>query len=92
MPYTVLDPAGFLNNERFAEKTFLQRLDEYDWAALHEKKVLVRGCGSVMVPPWAYMTITARLLPYALSIRYGNEHDNVLIWSDRKADTHEQID
>lgn len=57
---------------------FLRLAEQFDWEKLRGKKVLVRGCSTV-VPPWAYMYITARLMGLAESIRFGNEHDNIVI-------------
>lgn len=69
----------------FRQEVFEQKIDAFDWSKFGGKKVLVRGCGSMIIPPWAYMLITARLQPYAKSIRYGNEHDHIVVY--RKRDT-----
>lgn len=78
MPFAVIDPANFLDNDMFREDEFLRLAEQFDWEKLRGKKVLVRGCSTV-VPPWAYMYITARLMKVAESIRFGNEHDNIVI-------------
>ncbi len=80
MIYTVVDPAGFLQSEMFRQDEFLEGLRQYDWGRLAGKKVLVRGCGDTVTPPWAYMAIAARLVGIARSVRYGNEHDNVIVY------------
>lgn len=74
-----LDPKEFTDNGRFAEDDFFARSEAYDFGRFAGKNVLVRGCG-LPIPPWAYMHLTARLAAVARSIRYGNEHDNVVVY------------
>ena len=85
MAFDIVDPTDFLDNGLFLEQKFLAKADEHDWAGYRDKKVLVRGCQSAIVPPWAYMLITGRLAPFARSVRFGNEHDNMVVF--RKAKT-----
>jgi hypothetical protein len=76
----VVEPEQFLNNGIFSEDTFLQKAGEYDWGRYQGKKVLVRGCQSTIIPPWVYMYITGKLAGIARSVRYGNEHDNIVVF------------
>jgi hypothetical protein len=80
MPFSVVEPGRFLSGPAFRQDDFLAGLEQFDWASLADQKVLVRGCGDIVTPPWAYMAITARLVGVARSVRYGNEHDNVVIY------------
>ena len=80
MAFETVSPEQFLSGEMFREDEFLGKISEYDWVQYRNKKVLVRGCGDVITPPWAYMVIAARLSGVARSIRYGNEHDNVVVY------------
>lgn len=80
MNFSILEPASFLSSGMFRQDEFLDQLDKYDWNQLADKKVLVRGCGDIITPPWAYMAIAARLVGVARSVRYGNEHDHVVIY------------
>jgi hypothetical protein len=82
--YTIVDPLAFLKDGMFRQDDFMQAIDRYDWSPFAGKRVLVRGCGSVPIPPWAYMAIASRLTPIAGSVRYGNEHDNVVVWRAKK--------
>ena len=84
MTYDIVDPTDFLDNGLFFEQKFLVKADEHDWSRYRDKKVLVRGCQSGIVPPWAYMLITGRLAPYAQSVRFGNEHDNLVVYRKPK--------
>jgi hypothetical protein len=79
MNYEIIDPKEFIAGDMFREDEFLSRAEQFDWPKFQGKMVLVRGC-STMVPPWIYMLITSKLSPFAKSIRYGNEHDNVVIF------------
>lgn len=79
MAFEIIDPAVFLDNDAFFEDYFFEKTKEFDWQKFHEKKVLVRGC-SIIIPPWAYMYITGKLAPIAKSVRFGNEHDNVVVF------------
>lgn len=80
MNFSILEPANFLSTDMFRQDDFLDGIDRYDWNKLTNKKVLVRGCGDIITPPWAFMVIAARLVGVAKSVRYGNEHDHVVIY------------
>ncbi len=80
MALTIIDPQEILEGKPFTEDFFLSAIDNYDWDKFDTKNVLVRGCGSIVIPPWAFMIITARLTQVAKSVRYGNEHDNIIVY------------
>lgn len=80
MPLTPLEPARFLKSEMFRQDDFLAGVADYDWERHRDQMILVRGCGDTLTPPWAYMVIASRLVGIARSVRYGNEHDNVVIY------------
>jgi len=84
MIFDIIDPVELLTDNLFFEDQFLAKVKEYEWNKFQEKKVLVRGCSSSIIPPWAFMIITSRLQPFAASIRYGNEHDNILVYRKLK--------
>ncbi len=79
MAYETVSPEQFLPEAMFRQDEFLQNTGQFDWEQYRDKKVLVRGCGDIITPPWAYMVIAARLAGVARSVRYGNEHDNVVV-------------
>jgi len=62
------------------EKVFREAVEKYPWANLKGKDVLVRGCGSAVIPAWAYMLVTARLQPHARSIHFGDATSPVMVW------------
>ncbi len=82
MNYTIVDPTSFVTGKFFREEDFLANTGTADWERYRDRPVLVRGCGTTIVPPWAYMLIAARLSGVAKSIRYGNEHDNIVVHRD----------
>jgi hypothetical protein len=86
MVFSIVEPRQFLPSDAFREDDFMAGLDQFDWSILTDRKVLVRGCGDVITPPWAFMAITARLVGVAKSVRYGNEHDNVVIYRRKTKD------
>ena len=80
MPYSIVEPDQFLSDGIFLEGIFLDKIEKFNWAQYRQKQVLVRGCSSAIFPPWAFMHITGKLAPLAKSIRYGNEHDNIVVF------------
>ena len=62
------------------EDDFLERAGSYDWEAFRGASVLIRGCQSTIIPPWVYMYMTGRLAGVARSVRFGNEHDNIVVY------------
>jgi len=84
MVFEVIDPVDFLTDSRFKQDDFLTKADRFDWAKLKEKRVLVRGCQSDMIPPWAFMYVTGKLARFAKVVLFGNEHDNVVVFRQSK--------
>lgn len=80
MAIEILDLTEFLDNGMVSEAFFLNSVEQLDWNRYQGKRVLVKGCGSTIIPPWAFMVVTARLVPIARSISYGNDHDNLQIF------------
>lgn len=80
MIFSVVDPSDFLNDGMFREDDFLAKVDSHDWTTYTDKKVLVRGCSSGIIPPWAFMYLTGLLAGRASSVRYGNEHDHIVVY------------
>ena len=75
----IIDPEDFLVDGMLRQDEFLRKVSAYDWGQLAGKNVLVRGCGSAVMPPWVYMIITGKLAGTARSVRFGNEHDNIVV-------------
>ena len=79
MALIAFDPSEFLVDGLFREDQFIEGVENYDWNSFRDRSVLVRGCGSIIFPPWAFMIIASRLSNLARSVRYGNEHDNIVV-------------
>lgn len=70
----------FLSNGMLLEDEFFKKANDFNFGRFSGKSVLIRGCESTIIPPWAYMFITGKLVGLAKAIRFGNEHDNVTIY------------
>ncbi len=86
MVYSVIDPEHFLSNGIFLEGNFLEKAEKFDWPQYRGKQVLVRGCSSAIIPPWAFMYMTGKLAALAKTVRYGNEHDNIVVFRSSDSD------
>ena len=83
----VLDIKDFMEGGIIVESAFFDKIENFDWKSLRNKRVLVKGCGTTIVPPWAFMVVAARLADVARSVRYGNEHSSFLIFRRARKDT-----
>lgn len=80
----ILDMREFMDNGVIAETVFNERIAGFDWASLRNRTVLVKGCGTAIIPPWAFMIVTARLTEVARRILYGNEHSSLPVFTRYK--------
>jgi hypothetical protein len=80
MTHRIIELEQFLVRGVFRQDDFLSGLEQHDFDQYTDTHVLVRGCDSAIIPPWAFMVLTARLVPLARTVRFGNEHDNVVIF------------
>ncbi len=55
--------------EQFLRDAFLH----YNWEALRDKTVHIRGCGEITVPNWAYVMAAAYIARVAGKITFGEE-------------------
>ncbi|MFC1475030.1 DUF2480 family protein [Candidatus Zixiibacteriota bacterium] len=83
MSFEIVDITDILDNNMFTEQKFLDSVNNHNWGKYQDKKVLVRGCASRIIPPWAYMIISVKLFPVVKSIRFGNEHDNIIVYRNK---------
>ena len=89
MAYSTIDPEHFLSDGIFLEANFLEKAEKFDWEQYRGKQVLVRGCNSAIIPPWAFMFISGKLAHLAKTIRFGNEHDNIVVY--RASDENKEV-
>lgn len=70
------------------EEAFLQvferSLDALDWTTYAGKRVLLKGCSRQDLPQGAYVRATARLMPVAERILYGEACSFVPVWRANK--------
>lgn len=70
-PYEVVDLEKMCEGGLFREKIFRDKLSQTDWGAYEGKDVLVKGCGNIPIPTWAYMAVSSRLVGKASKVLYG---------------------
>ena len=59
---------------------YVQALDDVDWSAYADKPVVVKGCGSDVVPEMAYVRATQKLQEVARKLMYGEPCSSVPLW------------
>lgn len=64
----------------FAEMAFLKKLSTLNISDYEGKRIVVKGCSDKPVPPSAYLEITRRLQPVALSIMFGEPCSTVPVY------------
>ena len=62
------------------EAEFRRAIDEHNWDAYNSDKVLVMGCGSMIVPSWAYMIVASRLAGKCDGVFFGDPGNPIEIW------------
>ena len=70
--------------EQFVEITFLKKLAALDLSPYAGKRIVVKGCSELPVPPSAYLDVTRRLQPVALSILFGEPCSTVPVYKKVK--------
>ena len=68
----------------FAEKSFLKKIAALDLQAYEGKRLVIKGCSDKPVPAAAYLEITHRLQPVALSIMFGEPCSTVPVYKRAK--------
>lgn len=77
----VLDFSVFITDGRLTESAFFEKVDQFDWDAFRDKAVLVRGCKTAIIPPWAFMAVASRLAQVARRVQFGSEHSPVTVFT-----------
>ena len=68
----------------FVERAFLKKLAAFDLQPYEGKRVVVKGCSDKPVPASAYLEITRKLQPVALSIMFGEPCSTVPVYKKAK--------
>lgn len=70
--------------EQYADLAFLKKIAALDIAEYTGKRLVIKGCSDKPVPPSAYLEITRRLQPTALSIMFGEPCSTVPVYKKSK--------
>jgi len=62
------------------QKLFLQKIEGINPAEFKDKKVIVKGCGSIKISEEHYIAISKKLLPYVDSLMFGEACSSVPIF------------
>lgn len=59
---------------------YARELDTVDWSQYEDRPVVVKGCGSDVVPEMAYVRATQKLQDVARKLMYGEPCSSVPLW------------
>ncbi|MEX1055856.1 MAG: DUF2480 family protein [Rhodothermales bacterium] len=59
---------------------FVRALEQVDWSAYRDRPVVIKGCGSKLVPTNAYLLAIGKLQQVAGKLMYGEPCSSVPIW------------
>ena len=59
---------------------YTRALNDVDWSAYEGKPVVIKGCGSDVVPEMAYVRATQKLQTVARKLMYGEPCSSVPLW------------
>lgn len=76
----ILELDGIFPAGKTDPESFRQGLEKVEWERYRDKFVLVKGCGTMPIPAWAFMYATVRLMGVAKVIAHGEPHTATVIW------------
>jgi hypothetical protein len=71
---------------QFVETAFTKKVAGLNLEPFEGKRLVIKGCSDKPVPPSAYLEITRRLQPVALSIMFGEPCSTVPVFKKAKAE------
>ena len=74
----------FGNLAMLEQSLFQDALSKLDLEQYRDGKLVIKGCGTVPVPEYAYVEITRLLMPIAQSIMYGEPCSTVPLYKKPK--------
>ncbi|MCX2741439.1 DUF2480 family protein [Pontibacter anaerobius] len=74
----------FGNLEALEQALLQEAIAKVDMEEYRDAKVVVKGCGSIPVPTYAYVEVMRKLLPVAASIMYGEPCSTVPLYKKPK--------
>lgn len=80
-PYAAYVANG--TKEQISEQVLLQNIDAFNVEEFIDKRVVIKGCGDVVIPPSAYTAITFKLRKIVKSIMYGEPCSTVPVYKKK---------
>ena len=71
---------AFGNKEELVRDYFTRALDDVDWQQYEDRPVVVKGCGTGIVPESAYLQATQKLQGVARKLMFGEACSAVPLW------------
>jgi hypothetical protein len=71
---------AFGRKEDLIRDHFVRALEQVDWSAYRNRPVVIKGCGSKLVPTNAYLLAVGKLQQVAGKLMYGEPCSSVPIW------------
>lgn len=66
---------------------YVRALNDVDWSAFEDRPIVIKGCGSDVVPEMAYVMATQKLQEVARKLMYGEPCSSVPLWRRPQEDT-----
>ncbi|MBK7425744.1 MAG: DUF2480 family protein [Saprospiraceae bacterium] len=79
-----VDSVYFGTKESYIRHYYSIQIGQLDVTPYVEGRLVIKGCGDLPVPASAYMDLTARLVPVAKSIFYGEPCSTVPVFKQKK--------
>ena len=70
--------------EALEQSLFQQILAKIDVEEFRDKKIVVKGCGDLPIPEYAYVELTRLLRPVVATMMYGEPCSTVPLYKQRK--------
>lgn len=75
---------AFASVEQLQDSLVRENLSALDLEALEDKRVVIKGCGSIPIPASAYVEITRLLMPVVKTLMYGEPCSMVPLYKKPK--------
>ena len=76
----IADSVYFGSEEELKKHLMIKNIGTLDASEYSDKRVVVKGCGDIPIPDYAYVEMTQKLRPVAKSIMYGEPCSTVPIF------------
>jgi hypothetical protein len=72
------------------QEYYARALDSVDWSRYEDRPVVIKGCGSDVVPEMAYTRATQKLQDVARKLMYGEPCSSVPLWRRPKEESEDE--